>query len=388
MRALARSARIACLTPAIAIAWLCWVCPAWAGGGGGADATTLQGALDDLCTLVFGIPLTSCQRFPSSPTDLPTPIVVEVSALGNIPPDSVRIDDGICEPAVALSPQPLCPDIAVNAVNSPPLFPIVSFDEEEPFAKSRIALSYLTPLALEPGAVPTQSSDPRATSFFYAEVLEGTDGEHTLHLLYDYTPRTTKHLARGQVANFSLPLVVYDQSGGTERTVPATVQLVAACNHADCLTANVSGSFSGNGTQTVSAAQLGIQFRYDFGPSPNSATPHAIFELRVPLLVNRKNDSPYFGTSTPTCPNGANLNSGYCLAFSQEELGHAAGFLGVGRYVGMAPSASPYPHGGSPSTIAPPALPFTASFFGDPLAVSAFVAISTDGKVVISKRLF
>ena len=236
--------------------------------------------------------------------------------------------------------------------------------------------------------MPTQSSDPRATSFFYAEVLEGTDGQHTLHLLYDYTPWTTKHLARGEVANFSLPLVVYDQSDGTERTVPATVQLVAACNHADCLTANVSGSFSGSGTQTVSAAQLGIQFRYDFSPSPNSATPHAIFELRAPLLVNRRNDSPYFGPSTPSCPNGANLNSGYCLAFSQEELGHTAAFLGVGKYVGVAPSVAPYPHGGSPTRIARPALPFTASFFSDPVAVSAFVAISTEAKAIVSKRLF
>ena len=230
--------------------------------------------------------------------------------------------------------------------------------------------------------------DPQATSFCYAAVLEGTDGKHTLDLLYDYTPRTDRRLPRGQVAHFSLPLVVYDQTDGSERTVAATVQLLATCDHADCLTTNVSGDFSGNGTQTRRAVQLGIRFGYDFRASPNSATPHAIFELQIPLLVNGKNDPAYFGPGTPTCANGANLNSGYCYSFSQEELGHAATFLGTGKYIGMAPSVAPYPHRGSPTRIARPALPFTASFFRDSVAVSAFVAITTEAKAIVSKRLF
>jgi hypothetical protein len=54
----------------------------------------------------------------------------------------------------------------------------------------------------------------------------------------------------------------------------------------------------------------------------------------------------------------------------------------------MAASVAPYPHGGSPTRIARPALPFTASFFSDSVAVSAFVAISTEAKAIVSKRLF
>src|SRR5690348_2145094 len=101
MRVSARSAGILRFTAAIAVVSLCCVCPASAGDGGGEDATTLQSTLEDLCMLVFGIPLASCQLFPSSPMDLPTPIVVEVSALENYPPDTVRNFDFICGQTVA-----------------------------------------------------------------------------------------------------------------------------------------------------------------------------------------------------------------------------------------------------------------------------------------------
>ena len=80
--------------------------------------------------------------------------------------------------------------------------------------------------------------------------------------------------------------------------------------------------------------------------------------------------------------------------FSTGEPGFAASVLGSGKFVGVGPSAVPYPHNfmcptdGS-ACSPPPAVPFTATFFGSPNsgpnpAVSDFLVIDTTGKTVVS----
>jgi hypothetical protein len=364
---------ISCLGVAVASIWLFGAVPAWAEGGG-ADAVTLQGLLDDVCA-VFGLPEASCPLLGSTPTDPPTPVVLEISALSNNPLDTIRRGDGACELTTQDKPLPLCPEVAVNAVNAPVRGLIGPFDEK----RSPVALSYLTPLAFKPGALPTQYGDAAATSFLYAAVLESDDGRpESLDVFYDL-PETTKPLKKGVVATISIPLAVYSSFDGSERSVLATLQLTANCPGANCLTGTISGDFSGMGAQTYSAAQFGIQFASRFARSPNSTTPHFILEVLVPVLVTSKNDPEYFGVATATCRYGANPDSGYCNGFSEENLGWPAAFLGSGKSVGIGPSVAPYPHDGTFR----PAVLFSASFFGNP-AVAAYFAIDTTGNTLLT----
>ena len=112
---------------------------------------------------------------------------------------------------------PPCPTIAINAVNAP---------VKSPSAAASVAISYLTPLAFKPGAVVTQYGDPTATYFFYATVLEGTNGQpQFLDLILDNTAGTNKQFSKGPVVSFSIPLVVL--KGGVEYPVAATLLLTA-----------------------------------------------------------------------------------------------------------------------------------------------------------------
>jgi hypothetical protein len=307
-----------------------------------------------------------------------TPVVLEISALSNEPLDTIRLGDGACQLSTFFSGLPLCPEVAVNAVNAPVRGSIGPSGEK----RSPIALSYLTPLAFKPGAIPTQYGDPAATSFLYAVVLESDDGRpEILDVFYDL-PETTKPLKRGVVATISIPLAVYNSLDGSEQSVSAMLQLTANCPGADCLTGTISGDFSGMGMQTYSAAQLGIQFASRFARSPNSTAPHFILEVLVPVLVTSKNDLGYFGVATATCRYGANPDSGYCNGFSEENLGWPAAFLGSGKSVGIGPSVAPYPH----DHTFRPALLFSASFFGNP-AAAAYFAIGTTGNALLTTRV-
>jgi hypothetical protein len=352
---------------------MCSVVPASAEGGG-ADALTLQSLLNDIC-VVFGVSQASCPLLGHSATDPATPVVLEISALSNEPLDTIRLGDGACQLSTFVSGLPLCPEIAVNAVNAPVRGSIGPSDGK----RSPIALPYLTPLAFKPGAIPTQYGDAAATNFFYAVVLESNDGQpETLDVFYDL-PETTKPLKKGIVATISIPLAVYNSLDGSGRSVSATLQLTASCPGADCLTGTISGDFSGMGTQTYSAAQFGIQFASRFARSPNSTAPHFILEVLVPILITSNSDPEYFGVATATCRYGANPDSGYCNGFSEENLGWPAAFLGSGKSVGIGPSVAPYPHDG---TFRPAPL-FSASFFGNP-AVAAYFAIDTTGNTLLT----
>jgi hypothetical protein len=121
-----------------------------------------------------------------------------------------------------------------------------------------------------------------------------------------------------------------------------------------------------------------VQFNYSFGPSPNSPTPHSMLQVLVPLLVTPGTDPAYFESSP--CPAGINPFSGYCVAFSTEELGVTPGFLGMP--VGISPLAALGPVPPTPPN-SPPGPPIVASFFGSP-AVSAFYAIGTNGVTLVS----
>jgi hypothetical protein len=353
--------------------WLFGAVPAWAEGGG-ADAVTLQGLLNDVCA-VFGIPRASCPLLGNTTTDPPTPVVLEISALSNNPLDTIRRGDGACELTTAAKGLPLCPEVAVNALNAPVRSLTGPSDEK----RSPVALSYLTPLAFKPGAIPTQYGDPAATNFLYSVVLEGDDGRpEALDVFYDL-PETSKPLKKGVVATISIPLAVYNNLDGSEHSVSAMLQLTASCPGANCLTGTITGDFAGMGAQTYSAAQLGVQFASRFARSPNSTTPHFILELLVPVLVTSKNDPEYFGAATATCRYGANPDSGYCNGFSMENLGWPAAFLGSGKSVGIGPSVAPYPHDGTFR----PAVLFSASFFGNP-AVAAYFAIDTTGNTLLT----
>ena len=138
-------ARVAAMFAAF---WLCSVGSAWAGDGG-SSGISLQGVLDDICS-VFGTG--PCPQLPTV-----TQQVIEIAGLTNESPDIVRVLNSVCTP-------PGCPQTAVNAVNglakSPPV-------------RATDALWYLTPLAFTPGPVATQYGDPAAKSFFYAAVLSG-----------------------------------------------------------------------------------------------------------------------------------------------------------------------------------------------------------------------
>jgi len=378
MRVSRKILSISRLLAVIAASWLSAAGPAWAGGG--MDNVGLQGMLDNVCGF-FGIPSSSCQLFPTNPTDPGNPIVLEISALSNQPLDGIRSADFSCELAASNLGLPLCPQLAVNAVNAPVVSASGSSDGESS-DQSPVVLSSLTPLAFKPGALATQYGDSRAKSFFYAVVLEGKNGQpKALDLVFDYTPGTKKNFTKGQVvATVVLPLVVLS-SDSSQHTVTATVQLTASCSgDTDCLKATVSGNLSGTGTQTYNAGQLGLQFRFNFGQSPNSASAHPIFELLVPLVVTKANDAVYFdaGLSTISCRYGSNPDSGYCNGFGKEAFGSP---LSAGKSVGVGPSAAPYPHDGTVR----PAIPFTASFFGSP-SVAAYLAIDTTGKTLLAAQ--
>jgi hypothetical protein len=327
-----------------------------------------------------------------------SPEIAEIAALSNANPGAVRstfLQDSSNSEGRPIFIFP--PDATVSAVNPPALQQSgIPFPNLTPLGSSNLSgltfpaptiLSSLTPLAFISGfsdpnfvfrfsrAGATLLSDPAANSFFYA-VTTGASGQlQTLKLFFDYLPQTQTTFAKGQdLGDIVLPLVVLNRDG-SERSVATTLQIRSACTGGSaCLTAGIVGDFFATGTmQQHSAAELGLIFNFHFGPSPNSAIPHAIFEVQVPLLVTLANDPAYFGVKTDLfgrrTTTGINQISGYPTAFHGDVLGFSPAFLGV------------------PIGIAPGAASFAASFSnnGDGVsrpAVAVFLAIGTDGATV------
>jgi hypothetical protein len=401
MRELVRGSKISGIAAAVAAIWVLCAGPAWAGGG--MDAAALQNLL---CTHADFLGI-SCPQYPTysntttdpaAPISPSTPIVVELAAWENVSPDSIRLlPIGDCTLfGFLLSPPKLyCPQLAVNAVNTP----AKSLREDDGDAKSPAALSLLNPLAFvtAPFTV-TQNLDPNATSYVYA-VTEGEHGQPDTLDLFFRTGTNKKH-TRGPVATILFPLAVLANGASTETSVVATLQINATCNGGrECLRATVSADFTGTGKKkTYNLADLGLRLAYFPDPSPT-------YELQIPLLVNPQTDPFYFpipgNDSLPQCSNGSNPLSGYCNAFSASNPpnGFAATFL-ANTMVGMAPSAAPQCPGNQPglpsppgttcpgqpdptTAPVPPTFGFCATISNNP-AAKFFLAIGPDGTTYVS----
>lgn len=412
MRTFLRFTVIFRLIGAFAGLWLFGAAPTWAGDGG--SVGTLQdflgppNAASGFCQLLG---INPCPQVPTL-----TQLALEISALVNSPPDLVRSPAGpspsaggglkLCTPAgntIAGLTLPVCNQAnAINAVNPPAPAPIAPSE-----LSSLVPLAFTPPtIAVPSQAVPVILGTSGASSFFYAATTAASGQPGTLSLFYDYPPLTTATFVKGQVvATLSLPLVTLNNKG-VEQAVPTTVQLAATCTGGTaCLTATATGNFFGNGTQTRSLSSLGVQFALVYGISPNSSSQHAIFELRVPLIVTGPtdvsacqaainlgqadvqdcgNDPAYFGVvpfggtdAAVGSPTFVNQASGFPTAFFTSELGTPVN----GVNMGIAPY--PAPLGSNTTTFG-----FCASFLANDKnihpAVATFLAIGTDGTTYVS----
>jgi hypothetical protein len=203
----------------------------------------------------------------------------------------------------------------------------------------------------------------------------------------------------------ALPLAVMAKGASTENSVVATLNISPVCIPVLGCPATVTVNL-GAGKNTYSAQSLGIDVDYFFGPSAHWATPHSIYEVQVPLLVNPQTDPFYFLTSEslPQCPNGINQISGICNAFSQTNPPNGSRLSSKilpNTVVGIAPSAAPQCPGPQPGATCPtpyptspppvpqpvsPTFGFCASFsnnLNNPNA-AFFLAIGPDGTTYVS----
>jgi hypothetical protein len=282
------------LTGAIAALWLCCAGPAWAGDGG-SDLTSLNNGLEDLCAFLkntFSVPLPSC---PQAPTI--TQGILQLASWSLVPTEMIS----------AVNHIPIGQRVNAGSPSIPPVGPTPPPITTFPVQGTELSnlLTNLMPLAFisssQGPAKATQLYNTDAEIFFYAVASLSKSSTQsvqpdTLYLLYDDTSRTNGNFKQGTtIAEFSLPLVVLTgyPSAPTEALVPTTLQFIAA-GAEDCSASTVSGNFSGKGTQTLKAAQIGVNCAVVFAPSPLSAKSHAIFELAVPLVVTTATDPLYF----------------------------------------------------------------------------------------------
>jgi hypothetical protein len=384
------------LTGAGAALWLCCAGPAWAGDGGN-DLTSLNNGLGDLCSFLentFSVPLLSC---PQAPTI--TQGILQLASWSLVPNEMISAVNSIPIGQRVNAGNPSIPPVGPT----PP--PITS---ALPITGSELSnlLANLTPIAFissSPGpAKATQLYNTDANVFLYgvaslSNLSTQSVQPDTLYLLYDDTSRTNGNLKQGAtVAEFSLPLVVLSSDGTTERQVPATLQF-RATSTGNCSTSTVVGNFSGasSGSQTLMAAQIGVNCAVVFAPSPLSAKSHAIFELAVPMVVTMVADPLYF--SNPI----SNLEP-VSFSFKSNDTGFTpptvnppqTPILGAnGNSIGIGPAAVPLCTGlpCPPPTPPAPLSPLCANLpagNGNGQApvpgVAAYYAITTVGETLLS----
>jgi hypothetical protein len=346
-----------------------WLCAgsAWAGDGGSSLAS-IQSTLNALCA-GFGF---TCPQLPTI-----SQAALEYAAQFNLPTEMIRSLNNAGTALLAANP-------AVPA----------------PTAQSPLDLSSLTPLGFISGppstngqaaAAPPYDSD--ANGFFFAVATIGPFAQpDRLQLIYDDLSRTKPFVQGQRAAKISLPLVVLtvDNNGGpiAEREVPTSLQLVATCTGAAgcATTALATGNFSGNGTATYSADQIGLNVSTSFTSSPILQQPHAVISVNAQLIVTSATDPAYFFTVNPFIAN----------AFSGDEKGFKptdSKILGSSNAtIGIAPFAAPLcPSNQQDCSTNPPqgVFGFCASLPNNsngPLlpAVAAFVAITTAGETLVS----
>jgi hypothetical protein len=392
------------ISGAVAGLWLCGAGAAWAGDG--ASVGSLQSIVFDPLCQFLGV--TSCPQFPTV-----NQLVAEISALQNTPPNVVRYQliglyagldqsSGACSVAgnsfggFAFVP---CDALAINAVN-PGLSGNVS----------QKSLSGLAPLAFAPVQgvnTPVPAGTSGISSLFYAVASGANEQPDSLNLYYDYPGLTSPNFTKGQViAEISLPLQVVN-ADGSERLICgpqapgsstascavslATLQVTAVSGGgANSLSAVVIGDFTKQGTidtQSPTAGSLGVHFQFIFAPSPSFSSPHAIFNVQVPLIATGPTDPAYFGVTPFGATNGIaagtptyiNQASGLPTAFTTNTSGVK---------IGVTPSAAPETVGdGTKATFG-----YCASFLATGAAsihpaVAAFLSIGTDGTAYASSPI-
>src|SRR5580704_11113600 len=384
------------LTGAVAALWLCCAGPACAGDGG-ADLASLNTGLIDLCSFLentFNVLLPSC---PQAPTI--TQGILQLASWSLVPNEMISAVNSI----------PIGQRVNAGSPSIPPVGPTPPpITSALPITGTELSnlLANLTPIAFissSPGpAKATQLYNTDADVFLYGVASLSNSSTQsvqpdTLYLLYDDTSRTNGNLNQGAtVAEFSLPLVFLSSEGTTERQVPATLQF-RATSAGNCSTSTVVGNFSGasSRSQTLPAAQVGVNCAVVFAPSPLSAKSHAIFELAVPLVVTMKTDPLYFFNPI------SNLEP-VGFSFTADETGFTppsvqppqTPILGAnGNSIGIGPAALPLCTGLPCPPPTPPA-PVSALCANLPAGhgngqapvpgVAAYYAITTVGETLLS----
>jgi hypothetical protein len=238
-------------------------------------------------------------------------------------------------------------------------------------------------------ATPVQLDDPNWNVRFYAVGARSSTSKlpaaepDKLVLFYEDSLRSNQNLKSGQVsASFSVPLMVLNTDGVTERPVSAILHYIAPNKQQlDCSTSTIVGDFKGTGTaQMLTPPSLvGVDCAVAFGSGG------AVFELSVPFLVT-------LNTDFITVDNPLGFSPGQTAnAFIDDAPGFPPAschpvsncILGPnGSSIGIGPTAAPLLP--APSTYAFCAnLPTNGSGQLPVPAVTAFYAISSAGAEVL-----
>ena len=167
-------------------------------------------------------------------------------------------------------------------------------------------------------AIPLPSSAGANTALYAALGTPAggpAGGEPTLHLFYDFLPRTNQFVAPGElVASVTFPVTLPGQATGQKTNISVLFQ-GAVPRAVGGGAGAVGGSFFDifvdldfDGLSDGTPAQLGLALfgAAGFGPSPLGAFPHLIVELGVQLRIPQN-----FGTPNGPLPgNGINPATG------------------------------------------------------------------------------
>ena len=171
---------------------------------------------------------------------------------------------------------------------------------------------------------------PTANSALYAAL--GTNlggGPISLHLLYDFLPRTNPFVAPGEIfASITFPITLPGHATGDRQNVSVLFQgkqlALKAESGAPFSFFDVFVDLDQDGAGDVLAASLGLFGAADFGPSPLGAIPHLIVELGVGLRIPAG-----FGTVPGPLPGGG-INPATGLYDPDPAFWGAAGGAGDG----------------------------------------------------------
>lgn len=356
--------------------FMCIAQQAKAGDGG--DLAGLQTYIDQVC-VYFG--MSTCPQIPTI-----TQAVLQVAAFVDIAPEAVRPKFTIPVGPYVDAGNPSHPP-ATNGCSGQgcdPLNPIAGLPIDPGVLSGLRPLAFVGASTAGGTARPTQLFDLSATAFLYAvggTSKSGSSQPDTLALFYD-DPTRTAAFTPGQVgAKVSLPLTMLNKDG-TERSVPAVLLYKEpSLGAAACSASTVTGSFSGNGNQTVSAASIGVNCALVRAGSPILASPHAILEVTVPILLTPSNDPAIF--------DGSPLDFGDPFLQGGGDFGFPLSGFGKVIPIGIGPNAAPF---GPPATTSASYalcanLPTDANTTALVPSVAAFYSIAGDGEILLSAPL-